>query len=1038
MAQKRNSTRDDQNSKISSLTQENDALLQSEEVDQAKKDQARAVVNFAQQVINAEEFTGRDLRLYNLGISQAVNKILKGEQAYSESMTGDAKTNIFGYYSRHGQPSELDWMVNETVKRSLSGRAAQGSSNTPTSTTSTPMRQIVNFTPASGFNSYVLPTTTIGDKVNNFAKHLANKLQEYINNPYDESKYIISGLNANQADQFASYVNTLNSIGNRQGTAQDILTIGNIVSALGNEDLTSSFESYFQNELAGNDQSSATSQPVPGQAAQTVQVGNATLQLAQHPDAKLNQYFADNGYTLYKDATGNYYVQGLTADKAETNPRSEFYKYGFFVDPINGTELGKLVSYGNLADSNYLQTVKDRWAVLAPKVRAEYNQKFAPVDYTSQGGERGIDFSHYLPGSDVVFVGGDKYKAWEEGSDVWLPFDQWIENWEEARKGFDWGGNADVSVSGADMKNQYADSLGVITDPKLVNILNQTQDLSDDDIQSIFGGSGDKSGDINNSGVFSDYTVSDILQTDDPIASKWDLKTRLAAFVGYALLGEYDRLNKVFVENTQTGDNNESIGDMFMRQLQSDTELYKRVLKMLSKTRIGGAEKTKLLRQKVSEELQKIEKKQSGGVLKHISGTFQGGVQKPTGNSTSDAKMSDWSNLSRKQKAVIGMTAASILNDLASIGTAHIPVAGPWISGAQAIAGMGVDLATDIMSGQSAKQTAINAGISGATGAAGMLVGSAKLAKAGLWAKRIGNIAKYALGAISFADVASKFADKKIRDSWTKLEHPSEMTIQDWINVGHSLRSIANASVNVSARNRISTDKGTTTVNPTKKLVVSRNKNTGDKTYKEVSTEALENATKTDGKWWQIGKNAEQRRKQANELVGEDNELVFGFRGKPRTRDVVEFDATKQAVRQAQSDRFVPQALQEKIGYENYKPGPQAGEKASEWDLSLDIKLPGQTIKPVTMNKAKWNGNEIKVYGITKQDMESGKVSQIAPNLVRQSTKGWPKSVLDALPKDTKEVWFSRKNNTIVYVSEPKTNKNGGKLDNLRNYINNK
>jgi len=32
-------------------------------------------------------------------------------------MTGDAKTNIFGYYSNHGTPGELNWMVNETVKR---------------------------------------------------------------------------------------------------------------------------------------------------------------------------------------------------------------------------------------------------------------------------------------------------------------------------------------------------------------------------------------------------------------------------------------------------------------------------------------------------------------------------------------------------------------------------------------------------------------------------------------------------------------------------------------------------------------------------------------------------------------------------------------------------------------------------------------------------------------------------------------------------------------------------------------------------------
>jgi len=75
---------------------------------------------------------------------------------------------------------------------------------------------------------------------------------------------------------------------------------------------------------------------------------------------------------------------------------------------------------------------------------------------------------------------------------------------------------------------------------------------------------------------------------------------------------------------------------------------------------------------------------------------------------------------------------------------------------------MGVDLATDIMSGQSAKQTAINAGISGATGAAGIMVGAAKLAKAGLWAKRVGNIVKGVLGLVSIGDLVSKIKDKDI------------------------------------------------------------------------------------------------------------------------------------------------------------------------------------------------------------------------------------------------------------------------------------
>jgi len=59
---------------------------------------------------------------------------------------------------------------------------------------------------------------------------------------------------------FQNYINSLNSINSRTATAEDIITLGDIVSALGNEDLTSTFESYFANELEKGQEGNASSQ----------------------------------------------------------------------------------------------------------------------------------------------------------------------------------------------------------------------------------------------------------------------------------------------------------------------------------------------------------------------------------------------------------------------------------------------------------------------------------------------------------------------------------------------------------------------------------------------------------------------------------------------------------------------------------------------------------------------------------------------------------------------------------------------------------
>jgi len=144
-------------------------------------------------------------------------------------------------------------------------------------------------------------------------------------------------------------------------------------------------------------------------------------------------------------------------------------------------------------------------------------------------------------------------------------------------------------------------------------ILQDVEELSNDDIIAIFGKSGNESGDINDSGFLSDYTVSDMLESTHPTAANWDLKTKLAAFLAHYLLGEYNAINALFPNNTKetqlthTDENGNTIkldlGNAFIRQLKTNPQLYKRVLKLLLRTKIASPEKTKKLHELVNEEI---------------------------------------------------------------------------------------------------------------------------------------------------------------------------------------------------------------------------------------------------------------------------------------------------------------------------------------------------------------------------------------------------------------------------------------------------
>lgn len=982
----------------------------------------------AQSYLEADPLHNRNARKFQLELTNRMADIVDGKQGYTPYETEVAEKNFFDRYS----DNEMGLIANELVRQTLTGGGSgtSVSGGQPVSEVSgapVDLHHVYNWLGGQDLSLLAANATTkqkVGYIIDGLAKGIAD-----VERASNAGK-MLHGFDSADLEAAKSKLNELGVIkaklANPDYTDDDAFRDLNNLLVRSNDIFkipADTFKSLFSKYYTEQNEETASQQPV------IYKDQMLTDYLTKNKGLKL--YKTEDGKYILKDASGQHAAENF----AETNPQSQYYQWGFFIDPTTGEILGA----DNLNNPEFVSKFSEQWAALAPKIREEYKSKFPIIDYTTQGGRRGIDLSHHLPGSDVVFIDGDKLKAWENGTDAWMPFDQWVPNWDQIKSQFNYTGNADITTSGNDTKNQYRDSKGFIDDPKFSEILASIEDLSNEDLNQL-------SGKIKGTGRISDDSAEKMLESPYQQAESWNIETKIAAFVGYCLLGEYDRLNKLFPNNTKETNlmvdgKPIQLGDAFMIRLKENKDLYKKVLKMLLKTRIGDEEKTIALKKAVREELNKVDSYKQGGVFKHVTGTFKGGVQKTTAQSDNgqSSEISDWSNLSGRDKTIIALTGASILNDLVSVGTAHIPVAGPWISGAQAIAGMGVDLATDIMSGASAGETAKNAALSGATGAAGLLVGSAKLAKAGLWANRIRRIVRDTLGIMNLGNMASRFADKDTQEAWKKLANPSELTVKDWVNIGRSLRAIANTAVSASSINRARTDARTTTVNPKQKLIVQQSKaNPKEKVYKQVTTEQIDKAGETDSKWKFVS-NYKQRAKQSQELADEGYETVVGLRGTPRTREVRQFDTEAQAARQAQSDRFTPEAQKKAFGYEGYQAGPKSGEKAKEWDFNLEKLSFNTTIKPTVVNKAKYNGKEVKIYGVRREDFDNGKVAkQIAPDLTKTSKVGLPKSVIEALPKGSEEIYYSRKNGNFVFISEPKSNKNGGKLDRLHKYINNK
>lgn len=449
MAQIKKAKRGIELSRIDQLNKENDLLLQDESVDENKKAQARAILQSAQNIINAEQFTPRDRRLYSLGIAQQINNLLKGNKAYSESMIGDADKNIFGYYSKYGSPSEIDWIINETFKQTIKNKKENIPSTQSQSTENQNIKQIKKINLTEGFNPILIEGMTPNDKIKRFGKFLLDKLTEYQANPYDPEKYNISGLSQKSIEAIPTYINKLQGLITKESFSNsDILDLGDIVYALNNSDLIDAFNSYFEqsspkspaasdsgavNIPGGEQQNQIIDQYLTTQGLSRVEIPETYLNLL--PDKDLIFAKGADGITkAYNIVTQNGQFAGLTpystpigkVDQDFTH--ADTYGKGIFIGRQGQVYIGDLnqTASDSIGAEDYSAIIKN----IVEEYKRKYPLIFNHSDTLIGLGDliahdrKYIDLSQYIPGSDILLG--------ELNDD---------DDYENSAKGIDWSKN---------------------------------------------------------------------------------------------------------------------------------------------------------------------------------------------------------------------------------------------------------------------------------------------------------------------------------------------------------------------------------------------------------------------------------------------------------------------------------------------------------------------------------------------------------------------------------------------------------------------
>ena len=580
---------------LNSLNASNDSLFEDPAIDNSVKEQAKALIAESQNEIQNRKFNSRDLVLYQLGVAQKVQDLLKnGKLNYSESLTGDPQPNSFGYYSKYN--NDFPVMVNNTVKTVV---------ETPT-TTATPEAQAIQttirpyayFKPTEGFNFYTTEDQNQQSKTKSFAKELYGQLTKFLSKGYSSDSNVFQGISEDAIPELSIYATKLNQIAQKANiTDQDTQTLADIVSKSNNEELSSGFETYFdvQNGIIG------------GGATARAQVAAAKEQAAKEQAAKEADEYAN-------------YLGGTLPDGKklyiQIDPTKEDYKKATIIDGDTKTSY----DLGNQVDIDKLNNL-GLWQGITQLIK-EFNKQFAPKDYTGYGLGHVTDFSNYFTDEDannreIVSINWDDYPDLKFEDQLFMPFDKLFPDWETRKARFRFKGNADADTSGKDMNNQWSLSESI---PDID--FGEIPDLTDQDIINKYGGKSDNNGQINETTGFyeSDKSFTNHFENS---TTPGNFQQKMAAFIGaYCLaLGDPETygsaIDKMFPNYTFKTKNGDELGEAAMKQILANPTEAKALFKYAI-THAPNAQYRKAITEVYKKHVSKLKK---GGILKMFKGS---------------------------------------------------------------------------------------------------------------------------------------------------------------------------------------------------------------------------------------------------------------------------------------------------------------------------------------------------------------------------------------------------------------------------------
>lgn len=651
---------------LNSLNASNNSLFEDPAIDNSVKEQAKALIAESQNEIQNRKFNSRDLVLYQLGVAQKVQDLLKnGKLNYSESLTGDPQPNSFGYYSKYN--NDFPVMVNNTVKTVV---------ETPT-TAATPEAQAIQtkikpyayFKPTEGFNFYTTEDQNQQSKTKSFAKELYGQLTKFLSKGYSSDSNVFQGISEDVIPELSIYATKLNQIAQKTNiTNQDTQTLADMVSKLNNEELSSGFETYFdvQNGIIGG-----------GATARAQAEAAAKEQAAKEADEYANYL----GGTLPDGK--KLYIQ--------IDPTKEDYKKATIIDGDTKTSY----DLGNQVDIDKLNNL-GLWQGITQLIK-EFNKQFAPKDYTGYGLGHVTDFSNYFTDEDsnnreIVSINWDDYPDLKFEDQLFIPFDKLFPDWETRKARFRFKGNADADTSGKDMNNQWSLSESI---PDID--FGEIPDLTDQDIVNKYGGKSDNNGQINGTTGFfkSDKSFADLFENS---TTSGNFQQKMAAFIGAYCLASGDpetygpAIDKMFPNYTFKTKNGDELGEAAMKQILANPTEAKALFKYAI-THAPNAQYRKAITEVYKKHVSKLEK---GGILKMFKGSaFDSNYSVVLGQYTDDKNRSNGrvGNNVSDEDAAVGI---SNLIVSAALDVANAVDSEPWSGTALALGSLGTGIAGNI------------------------------------------------------------------------------------------------------------------------------------------------------------------------------------------------------------------------------------------------------------------------------------------------------------------------------------------------------